>query len=147
MNDLTTNTPFKVAGVLIRTTNERAFEDIPALWKAFFQADVVGRIVNRASDDLFAVYTEFEHEGVDNLGTYSFLIGAMVPRAFEQVGIVTVDVPASRRALFPVKSGRPEQVGTAWREIWARDDLQKTFVCDYERYQPDGTIVIHVGIR
>ena len=58
-----------------------------------------------------------------------------------------MNVPGSRRAVFEVQRGHPEKVVDVWRENWRTDTLQKTFVCDYERYQPDGTISIHVGAR
>ncbi len=147
MQIVATGTPFKVAGILIRTTNDRAFDEIPAHWQRFYETDVCARIANKVGADVYAVYTDFEHKGVDNLGTYSMVIGVPVTQVSAQAGIVTVAVPASRRAVFSIERGHPEKVGDAWREIWCRNDFHKTFVCDYERYQPDGTIDIHVGIR
>jgi hypothetical protein len=55
-------------------------------------------------------------------------------------------VPASHRVAFAVEPGRPDLVGSAWREIWTRDDLAKTFVADVERYSLDGDIEISIGV-
>lgn len=147
MTMIATNPPFSVAGVVLRTTNERAFDEIPDHWRRFFEANVVAQIAHRVGADIYAVYTDFEHPGVDNFGTYSLLLGVAVAQPALQTGIVTVVVPSARRAICAVERAHPEKVGDVWREIWRRDDLHKTFVCDYERYQPDGTIDIHVGVR
>ena len=138
----------KVVGLELRTTNERAFEDIPAHWERFHRDGTLASIPNRACEDVFAVYTNFEHEGVDNLGVYSLIIGAQVtdtPTA--PSGMSSVGIAGSRRAVFSVDKGHPERVGERWRDIWACTDIVKTYVCDYERYNASGEIDILVGIR
>ena len=52
----------------------------------------------------------------------------------------------SLRAVVPLDKGRFDRVGAAWQAIWQRTDLKKTTLADFERYQPDGTITIHVGV-
>lgn len=137
-----------IIGIEVRTTNERAFTDIPLHWQRFFQEAILDRIPNKVSDDVYAVYTNFEHPGKDNEGTYSFILGAqvtaldLVPPPF----VATVISP-SKREVFPVASGHPETVGQTWQYIWGRSDLKKTFLSDYERYQPSGEIAIFVGVE
>ena len=147
MQTFNSESPFIVAGIQLRTTNERAFEDIPAHWKSFYENASMAGMAGKASEGIYAIYTDFEREGVDNAGVYSFIIGVKVIHAPVLHGIVAVNVPASRRAVFEVQRGHPEKVVDVWHEIWRTDTLQKTFVCDYERYQPDGTISIHVGVH
>jgi predicted transcriptional regulator YdeE len=85
---------------------------------------------------------------VDNSGLYSLIIGAMVPPGGAvSPGLVEAQVPGGLRAVFAVNSGHPEQVGDVWRRIWQYEELTKSYVCDYERYQADGRIDIFVGIR
>ncbi len=132
----------------MRTTNERAFEDIPRHWRRFHERGGTGALGDRAGADVFAVYTHFAHEGIDNSGMYSLIIGTQVdPDAPIPDGWVRAAIPPSRQAVFSVARGHPERVGAEWRAIWSRTDISKTFVCDHERCRADGTIDIHVGIR
>lgn len=136
-----------IVGIELRTTNPMAFETIPAHWQRFAQEKVLARIAGRLSDEVYAVYTNFEFAGRDNTGLYSLIVGAAVaPQADPPTGMVRAVVPASRRAVFPVEPGRIDQVGAAWQGIWQRHDLRKSFIADYERYGAGGAIEISVGL-
>ena len=140
--------PLTVAGIAIRTSNREADETIPPHWGAFFAGGGIGQIPSRLDDEVIAVYTAFENEGVDNDGDYTLVIGCRVPEGSPTPeGLSTVTVPASDRLVFPVQTGRPDLVGDAWQRIWALTDLQKTYVADFERYSPDGDIEISIGVR
>lgn len=139
--------PIHVVGLGLRTSNERAFEDIPAHWGRFHQSGVLASIPDRVGEDLFGVYTHFEHPGIDNLGVYSLIIGARVNGASPAPpGLASTTIPAARRAVFPVDKGHPERVGERWRDIWASADIVKTYLCDHEHYKANGEIDIVVGI-
>ena len=138
-----------VVGVALRTHNGEAFQTIPPLWARFAQAGLANRLPRRLSDDVYAVYTHFQNAGVDNGGRYTLVIGHAVPGDMAELppdGLTHVVAPASLRAVFEVAQGRPDLVGAEWQRIWQRTDLQKTTLADYERYQPDGHISIHIGI-
>src|SRR5688572_15438095 len=140
--------PLLVVGIALRTSNEQAFDTIPPHWRRFSEEGVLARIPNKASDEVLAVYTHFEHEGIDNRGMYSLIIGAPVDGLREvPPGMVSALVPASQRAVFPVERARPDLVGPAWQQIWQHTDLKKTFIADYERYGANGDIDIHIGIQ
>lgn len=136
-----------VIGIELRTSNGEAFSTIPGHWQRFTAEGVAARVRGRLSDDVYAVYTNFQNAGHDNQGIYSLVIGVAVPPdAQVPAGLTRVVIPASARAVFPVDQGRFDKVGEAWQAVWRRDDLPKTFVADYERYQADGTIDILVGV-
>ena len=136
-----------IVGIELRTSNPMAFETIPAHWQRFTQENVLARIDTRLSDEVYAVYTNFEFAGRDNTGLYSLVVGAAVaPQANPPNGMVRAVVPASRRAVFTVEPGRIDRVGAAWQGIWQRQDLRKTFIADYERYGAGGAIEISVGV-
>ena len=138
-----------VVGIALRTHNGEAFETIPAHWAAFSQAQLAARLPHRLSDDVYAVYTNFENAGIDNSGCYTLVIGHAVPGHWAELppeGLTHVVAPASTRAVFPVEKGRFDLVGAEWQTIWQRTDLKKTTLADYERYQPDGSIDIHIGL-
>lgn len=136
-----------IVGIELRTTNLEANATIPAHWQRFTEESVLSRIPERLSDEVFAVYTNFEDAGRSNEGLYSLVIGARVPaQANPPDGLVRAVVPASLRAVFPVETGRFDLVGAAWHEIWQRHELRKTFLAEYEHYAANGTIEISVGI-
>lgn len=138
-----------VVGIALRTHNGEAFQTIPPHWGRFAQSGLAERLPQRLSDDVYAVYTHFQNAGVDNSGWYTLVIGHAVPSdtpSLPPEGLTHVVAPASRRAVFEVAQGRADLVGAEWQQIWQRTDLQKTTLADYERYQPDGTISIHIGV-
>jgi predicted transcriptional regulator YdeE len=136
-----------IVGLELRTSNEQAFEQIPGHWQKFFVDGILERIPNKVSNDVFAVYTNFANPGQNNDGTYSLIIGAEVDNLDavpdDLVGTV---IPGSRRKVFHVAQGHPEQVGAKWQEIWGTQ-LDKAFVSDYEHYRASGEIAIHIGVR
>jgi predicted transcriptional regulator YdeE len=138
-----------VVGIALRTHNGEAFQTIPPLWGRFAQSGLADRLPHRLSDDVYAVYTDFQNAGVDNSGWYTLVIGHAVPGDTPSLppdGLTHVVAPVSLRAVFPVDQGRLDLVAPAWQAIWQRHDLQKTTLADFEHYQPDGTITIHVGV-
>lgn len=149
MDTITTqDQPILVVGLELRTSNDEALQTIPPHWQRFGREAVLERIPHKASAEVYAVYTHFEHEGVDNRGRYSLIIGAAVTGLAEvPAGLVSAVLPAGRRAVFEVERGRHDLVGDAWRRIWERTELDKTYLADYERYQPDGRIEIFIGVR
>lgn len=146
----TEHTPaLHVVGIALRTHNGEALQTIPPLWARFSQSGIAERLPHRLTDDVYAVYTHFQNAGVDNSGWYTLVIGHAIPGdtpTLPPEGLTHVVAPTSRRAVFAVEKGRFDQVGPAWQAIWQRSDLPKTTLADYERYQPDGTISIHVGV-
>ena len=136
-----------VIGIELRTNNLEAAQTIPPHWQRFTQEGVLTHIPAKRGDDVFAVYTHFEHAGRDNTGLYSLVIGAVVAAdAPVPAGMVRVVVPASARAVFGVGKGRFDLVGPAWQAIWQRSDLAKTFIAEYEQYHADGGICISIGL-
>lgn len=136
-----------VIGIELRTNNLEAAQTIPPHWQRFTQEGVLAQIATKRGDDVFAVYTHFEHAGRDNTGLYSLVIGAAVAAdAPVPAGMVRVVVPASPRAVFGVEKGRFDLVGPAWQAIWRRNDLAKTFIAEYEQYHADGGITISIGL-
>src|SRR5207344_564817 len=127
MYDIRDCTDTTVIGLAIRTSNNEAFETIPPHWQRFFGDEVMARIPQRRSDDVLAIYTDFENAGQNNLGQYQFVIGAEVaPDAAAPEGLVKVQIPAARCAVFEVERGHPERVGESWQRIWATD-LAKSY--------------------
>jgi predicted transcriptional regulator YdeE len=140
--------PITIVGLELRTNNDIANQTIPAHWEQFMTQAMLERIPNKLSSNIYAVYTNYEHEGVNNTGTYSLVIGAAVS-SLEKIPpeLSVVRLPASSYQVVSVPHGRPELVGESWVEIWKEDTSARTFIADFERYQADGRIDILLGIR
>ena len=137
-----------IVGLELRTSNDIAHQTIPAHWKRFYAEGISEKIPNKLSNDVYAVYTNYEHEGLNNSGTYSLVIGASVS-SFEDLppDLIGVKLPASSYEVIAVAQGRPDLVGESWMAIWQQDAAKRTFIADFERYRVDGTIDILLGIR
>lgn len=140
-------TPLSIIGLELRTDNNQAFQTIPLHWKQFMETQVLEQIPHKLSSDLYAIYTLYTNAGVNNLDTYSFVIGAASSAEAAPGGLTCLELPASHYQVVSVEHGRPDLVGQAWQEIWAQDASRRTFVADFERYRSDGSIDILLGVR
>ncbi len=148
MQNFNQDKPIKIVGIELRTSNSEAMQTIPPFWGKFYQEGILAQIPNKISNDIYAVYTNFENEGKNNEGVYSLIIGAEVKNIDEiPVGFTSAVISPSQRAVFEVEKGHPEKVGEKWVEIWNHADLNKTYLADYELYKESGEIEIFIGIK
>ncbi len=147
METINQTEPIYVVGIELKTSNDKAFKEIPLHWQKFYQESILDKIPNKVSHDVYAVYTNFQNEGKNNEGVYSFIIGSQV-KNLDQVPptFVATTIPKSNRQVFKVPAGHPEKVGEKWQEIW-NTNIKKTYIADYERYQESGDISIFIGIK
>lgn len=132
----------RIAGVRARTTN-RTPERIGELWGQFHEQKIAALLDSRADANIYSVYSNYES---DATGEFDVLIGYAVPRAaMLPEALSEVVVPEGSYAVFPVSGPLPQGIANAWAEIWEAP-LHRAFRCDFERYHPDGSITIHVGI-
>ena len=148
MEIITQPEPIFIIGIEARMSNEVAFEEIPVIWQKFYQEALLEQIPQKVSGEVFALYTNFENEGQNNTGLYSFILGAQV-KNFDNVPpqFVSAVIPPARRLVFNVETNHPEKVASKWQEIWTHNEYKKTFICEYERYKESGEIDIFVGIE
>lgn len=145
--------PIHVTGLKIRTSNKnkQSFSDIPTLWARFMQENTPEKISDKLSSDIYAVYTDFEHEGKNNEGMYTLIIGCATNSKVEKnKQLVSTTIPAGHYKPFPVENNDPEKVGKAWQEIWKRPEAEKadwSFKCEFERYHASGEIEIFIGLK
>lgn len=122
---------FSVIGISVRTTNEngQSAKDIEALWGKFWAGEIQKQIPNKANDDIYAVYTDYE---TDFNGPYTLIIGLPVssleniPKDF--VGI-TIEKDVYEK--FVSKGKMPEAVLGTWMEIWQNKDLKRNYNADF----------------
>jgi|APSaa5957512535_1039671.scaffolds.fasta_scaffold49022_2 predicted transcriptional regulator YdeE len=167
MDIVTQDKVLNIIGIELRTTNNnnQAFTDIPPFWQNFFSDDIAAKIPHKLSDDIYAVYTKFDNEGIDNTGMYSLIIGYPVNN-LDQIpaSLVSCTIPKSSYRKFAVNSskpedvgqicnGKPEDVGQTWQEIWqlsATDkefNAKKSYIAEFEHYASSGKINIYIGLK
>ncbi|MDQ1090232.1 GyrI-like domain-containing protein [Siphonobacter sp. SORGH_AS_1065] len=122
---------FYVIGISTRTTNAngQSAKDIEALWGRFWGEDIQKQIPNKVSDDIYAVYTDYE---TDFTGSYTTLIGLPV-RSLETIpkGFVGMTIETSVYQKFISKGKMPEAVFNTWVEIWGNKDLKRAYKADF----------------
>jgi predicted transcriptional regulator YdeE len=153
------NTPFYVAGYLIRTNNAdeaSGKSKIGPLWQRFMTQNLGGRIPHRADDALTVVYSKY---ATDEKGDYDYLLGARVTATDDlPAGMSWIKVePATYAIILTDKGQMPGILQAAWAKIWRMSSLElggkRAFVTDYEVYDQRGAdpahaqVEIHIGLK
>ena len=133
--------PMAVAGFRIRTKNAAELSGskgkIEPLWGRFFTETLATQIPNRASEDLYAVYSDYES---DENGAYDYLLGSPVTSIDNlPAGLTYAAIPTGDYAVITTEKGPVKQVmQSAWRSIWSLPPAELggkcSFLTDYEIY-------------
>ena len=122
---------FHVVGISVRTINQdgQAAKDIEALWVRFWEDHIQQQIPNNVSDDIYAVYTDYES---DFNGPYTTIIGLPVS-TLENIpeGFVGITIETATYQKFISKGKMPEAVVNTWMEIWGSEHLNRTYRADF----------------
>ncbi len=114
---------FHVIGISTRTTNEngQSVKDIEALWGTFWGEEIQKQIPNKVSDEIYAVYTNYE---ADFTKSYTTILGLPV-RSLENIpkGFVGITIETSTYQKFVSKGKMPDAVFNTWLEIWGNNEL------------------------
>lgn len=130
----TTIEKFHVIGISVRTTNEggQAAKDIPQLWDRFVSEDIESKIPNKASTDLYGIYTEYEG---DFTQPYTTIVGYKV-NSLDNVpdGLIGLTIETANYEKFTAKGKLSDDiVFNKWTEIW-KSNLDRAYVTDFEVY-------------
>ena len=130
----------QIVGIEVRTSNQAEMSGsgkIGAHWQKFFKENVADRIPHAVSDDIFAIYMDYES---DVNGEYSFVLGKQVS-SFDDMPseLIRKVLPASKYAAFTTAKGpMPGIVIAAWQHIWSLSgaDLggERAYRADFEVY-------------
>jgi len=126
---------FKVIGISTETTNQdsKSMEDMGKLWQKFYQERIPEKIPNKAGDEVYAIYTDYEskHEG-----KYTSIIGIKVSSLdIVPEGLVGRSFKADGYIKFTAKGEMPGAVANIWQAIWDRDkELNRKYTADFEVY-------------
>ena len=127
---------FDIIGISVRTTNEngQCSIDIGALWQRFFAEDVMAKIPNKLSSEIFSVYTDYEK---DHTKPYTVILGCKV-KDLETIpaGMVGRKIGSGKFVKFVAKGNLMQGVVyNEWQKIWkAEAELNRTYHADFEVY-------------
>lgn len=137
-----------IVGVELRTNNEEASETIPAFWERFNEENLLAKLTDKESVDLYAVYTNYDDAGYSSEGEYSFIIGITSDEfSKDNEGLVQAVLPQQEYMVFTVSDNKVENVSNTWHAILKNKIIERTFDVDYECYRSNGYIDIVIGVR
>ncbi|MBK9586354.1 MAG: effector binding domain-containing protein [Alphaproteobacteria bacterium] len=144
---------FTVRGIsaVISNAQGRAADDINALWQDFFTGQLGQRIPERASDVIYAVYSDYVG---DHTQPYRLTLGYAVDAAAGSApgGLYTVQVERGDYASLCSRGAQPQNLIETWKAVWA-SDLERAFRTDFELYGPrffeDGIheVLVYIGLN
>ncbi len=122
---------FNVIGISTRTTNDngKSAKDIEALWSKFWSEEIQKQIPNAISEEIYAVYTDYE---TDFTGPYTTIIGLPV-HTLENIpdGMIGLTIETATYQKFVSKGKMPEAVFNTWLEIWQNTNLNRAYKADF----------------
>ena len=124
---------FEVAGITVRTINQngQSKNDMMALWTRFMTDNLKQQIEDRASDDIYCFYTDYES---DHTGYYTALLGCKVNSlAHIPDGFSGISIPAAKYQVYSLAGKFPENVHLAWQEIW-NSEVNRAYTVDFDLY-------------
>ncbi|MFB0496931.1 GyrI-like domain-containing protein [Mucilaginibacter sp. OAE612] len=124
---------FFLVGISVRTTNQggQAMKDIAGLWNWFMSEHVLQQVVNRVSDDIYCVYTDYES---DKDGFYTAVLGCKVATKDNiPEGLICITVPPGNYNRYIAKGALPQSVGETWHQIWT-SDIDRRYMADFDVY-------------
>jgi predicted transcriptional regulator YdeE len=126
--------PFTIAGIAVRTTNENGQSgiDIPLLWNKFMLQKIQEKIPNKIDHNIYCVYTNYEK---DHTRPYTTLLGCRVAN-LETIpeDMVGQSFNGGKYHQHIAKGNLSEgAVFHAWTAIW-RMDIERAYTADFEVY-------------
>jgi predicted transcriptional regulator YdeE len=124
---------FYLTGISVRTINQngQSKKDMMALWERFMTDNSVQKIVDRVSDDIYCVYTDYKD---DYLDFYTAVLGCRVNSlAHIPDGFTGINIAAGKYQVYSLAGKFPENVRLAWQEIWDSNVVRK-YTADFDLY-------------
>jgi len=116
-----------------KTTNEMGQSGIDCgnLWQKFEKENYAGKIPNKLSDEILAVYHHYEG---DHTRPFSYFIGCKVEAETEiPEGLDGLLIPKGLYQKIIAAGKMPDCVINTWKEIW-NSDIPRAYKADFEVY-------------
>lgn len=126
---------FNIIGISVKTTNEncQSMKDLGKLWNNFYSENIISRIPDKLSDDIYSVYTDYKS---DYKGEYTTVIGYKV-KSLDSIpeGLTGKRIQAGKYFKYTAKGKMPDVVMGMWKELWSKDkELNRAYTSDFEVY-------------
>jgi predicted transcriptional regulator YdeE len=116
-----------------KTSNEngQSAQDCGSLWQTFTFGNYLNRILNKKTEEIFAVYHDYEG---DHTGRFAYFIGCAVSDEAElPEGLKKLVVPKGNFEKFVAKGIIPDCIAETWKNIWA-SEIKRAYQADFEVY-------------
>lgn len=123
----------KIVGLSINTSYNQVSQDLGTLWCRIFTENSFSCILNKVSDQIYSIYTDYES---NYTGNYTAIVGVEV-KSLENVpeGFIGREFQPQTFKTFTAKGAVPKSVADTWAEIWKLEgNLQRAYTYDYELY-------------
>ncbi len=124
---------FSIIGIAVKTTNQngQSQKDIAGLWTQFMGQGLMDQIPNKASNEIYCVYTEYES---DFAGAYTTILGCQVSSLdMMSEGFVGKEIPETTYTHCQATGALADCVVKAWGEIW-QSGIDRRYIADFEVY-------------
>lgn len=133
---------FTITGFSTRTQNKDECDlntaKIPSLWQKFYASDLVN------NTPVFGVYSDYASD-VNDFYTLTVGIDAK-PSDLNQVTI-----HSGHYLVFKARGPMPITIINLWQKIWqyfeTEKQYQRSYLSDFERYDPSEQVAIYIGVR
>ena len=126
---------FKIIGIAARTTNQnnQSVQDIGKLWGQFYANNLIDKIPNKLSNDIYSIYTDYKSDFTED---YTIIIGMQVDNLDTiPSGLIGRKFPGDNFTVFLAKGEMPKAIMDAWATIWEQDkELNRKYSYDFEVY-------------
>ncbi|STX28509.1 Transcription activator, effector binding [Legionella beliardensis] len=134
--------PMTVVGLSMRTNNRNESNPqtakIAVLWQHFYSSFAT------ADMPLFGVYSDYE---ADADGFYTVTVGQLIVESTSKCQII---VPGNY-LVFRGNGPMPTLIIDLWRQIWryfaGKNNDQRLFATDFERYTTPEQVAIYIGVK
>ena len=124
---------FYIVGISVRTSNQngQSKKDIDELWFKFMDDNLIKHIPDRASNDVYCVYTDYE---TDHTGKYTAVLGCKVNSLINiNNSFTAVAISAGKYQVYSLKNKLSEVISAAWQQIW-ESDINRKYTADFDLY-------------
>lgn len=148
---LITDTPRKIIGIEVRTSNADEADSqtarIPALWQKYFQ--IAASIPHKKNErEILGVYTDYES---NHTGKYTLMVSSEVEIAESVPGdLIAREIPSAKYLVFIAEGEMPGALIKTWMQIWQyfsdTDEFRRAYTADFEVHNLDESSKVEIYI-
>jgi predicted transcriptional regulator YdeE len=124
---------FSIIAISTRTINwgSQSLKDMGELWNNFLNNNLIEKIPNKISNDIYCLYTDYES---DYKGYYTAILGCKVS-SLESIpdGFIGKQFPKLKYQKIISQGKIPESIFKTWQNIW-QSDIKRAYKADFEVY-------------